>query len=91
MMLMTRCSPNGFVDSFKPELIADRVRRSHALLEFASLEYVPWFNHERLHSLLGGMFLQLNGRRRIRLWRSGPTAEWLPGRASWGGLYNLDR
>jgi putative transposase len=43
----------SFVDSFKTELIADRVWRSRGQLEFAILEYIAWFNHERLHSSLG--------------------------------------
>ncbi|MGI8412848.1 MAG: integrase core domain-containing protein [Solirubrobacteraceae bacterium] len=43
----------SFVDSFKTELIADRVWRTHAQLELAVVEYVAWFNHVRLHSSLG--------------------------------------
>jgi putative transposase len=43
----------SFVDSFKTELIADRVRRSRAQLELATVEYISWFNHDRLHSALG--------------------------------------
>ena len=43
----------SFVDSFKTELIADRVWRSRAQLELAVVEYIGWFNHERLHSALG--------------------------------------
>ena len=43
----------SFVDSFKTELIADRVWRTRAQLELAVVEYVGWFNHERLHSALG--------------------------------------
>jgi putative transposase len=42
----------SFVDSFKTELIADRVWRSRPQLELAVVEYVGWFNHERLHSAL---------------------------------------
>jgi putative transposase len=42
----------SFVDSFKTELIADRVRR-RSQLELAIVEYVAWFNHHRLHSALG--------------------------------------
>ena len=41
------------VDSYKTELIADRVWRSRAQLELATVEYVGWFNHERLHEALG--------------------------------------
>ena len=41
------------MDSFKTELIADRVWRTHGQLELAIVEYVGWFNHARLHSSLG--------------------------------------
>jgi len=43
----------SFVDSFKTELIADRVWRSRAQLELAVVEYVGWFNNARLHESLG--------------------------------------
>ena len=43
----------SFVDSFKTELIADRVWRTRAQLELAIVEYVGWFNHARLHEALG--------------------------------------
>jgi putative transposase len=43
----------SFVDSFKTELIADRVWRSRAQLELAVVEYIAWFNHDRLHESLG--------------------------------------
>jgi putative transposase len=43
----------SFVDSFKTELIADRVWRSRAQLELAVVEYIGWFNHDRLHQALG--------------------------------------
>jgi Integrase core domain len=43
----------SFVDSFKTELIADRVWRSRSQLELAVVEYVAWFNTTRLHSALG--------------------------------------
>jgi putative transposase len=42
----------SFVDSFKTELIADRVWRSRTQLELAIVEYVGWFNHARLHESL---------------------------------------
>ena len=45
----------SFVDSFKTELIADRVWRSRTQLELAIVEYVAWFNTERLHTSLGGV------------------------------------
>ena len=43
----------SFVDSFKTELIADRVWRTRAQLELATVEYISWFNHDRLHEALG--------------------------------------
>jgi putative transposase len=43
----------SFVDSFKTELIADRVWRSRSQLELATVEYIGWFNHDRLHEALG--------------------------------------
>ena len=43
----------SFVDSFKTELIRDRVWRTRSQLELAIVEYVPWFNTRRLHSALG--------------------------------------
>jgi putative transposase len=43
----------SFVDSFKTELIADRVWRTRSQLELAIIEYVSWFNHHRLHQALG--------------------------------------
>jgi transposase InsO family protein len=45
----------SFVDSFKTELIRDRVRRTRSQLELAIVEYVAWFNNERLHTSLGGV------------------------------------
>jgi putative transposase len=43
----------SFVDSFKTELIADRVWRTRSQLELAIVEWVAWFNAERLHQSLG--------------------------------------
>jgi putative transposase len=43
----------SFVDSFKTELIADRVWMGRSQLELAVVEYVAWFNNERLHEALG--------------------------------------
>jgi putative transposase len=45
----------SFVDSFKTELIADRVWRTRSQLELAIVEYVSWFNHQRLHQSLGDL------------------------------------
>jgi len=42
----------SFVDTFKTELIADRIWRSRSQLELAVVEYVSWFNNERLHESL---------------------------------------
>src|SRR5205823_3174794 len=42
----------SFLDSFKTELTADRVWRSRSQLELATVEYIGWFNHDRLHSAL---------------------------------------
>jgi putative transposase len=42
----------SFVDSYKTELIHDRVWRSRAQLELATVEYVGWFNNDRLHEAL---------------------------------------
>lgn len=45
----------SFVDSFKTELIADRVWRTRTQLELAIVEYVAWFNTDRLHGALDDM------------------------------------
>jgi len=45
----------SFVDSFKTELIADRVWRTRSQLELAVVEYVGWFNNARLHQALGDL------------------------------------
>jgi transposase InsO family protein len=42
----------SFVDSFKTELVADRTWATRSQLELAVLEYVAWFNNERLHEAL---------------------------------------
>jgi putative transposase len=42
----------SFADSFKTELIADRVWMSRSQLELAVVEYVAWFNNTRLHEAL---------------------------------------
>jgi len=48
-------SAESFVDSFKTELIRDRVWRTQTQLELAVVEYVSWFNNERLHTSLEGV------------------------------------
>jgi putative transposase len=42
----------SFVDSFKTELIRDRVWKTRTQLELAAVEWVGWYNHDRLHSAL---------------------------------------
>jgi putative transposase len=39
----------SFADSFKTELIADRVWRTRSQLELAVVEYIGWYNGARLH------------------------------------------
>jgi transposase InsO family protein len=43
----------SFIDSFKTELIADRVWRTRSQLELAIVEWVGWFNNDRLHEARG--------------------------------------
>ena len=43
----------SFVDSLKTELVADRVWRSRSQLELGLVEYISWFNADRLHESLG--------------------------------------
>jgi len=43
----------SFVDTFKTELIADRVWRTQTQLELAIVVWVGWYNNSRLHSMLG--------------------------------------
>jgi putative transposase len=43
----------SFVDSFKTELIKDRVWRTRSQLELAVVEYIGWYNSARLHESLG--------------------------------------
>ena len=45
----------SFVDTFKTELLSDRVWRTRSQLEPAVVEYVSWFNNERLHESLGDL------------------------------------
>ena len=42
----------SFVDSFKTELIRDRVWKTRTQLELAVVEWVGWYNHDRLHTAL---------------------------------------
>jgi len=43
----------SFVDSFKTELVTDRVWQSRSQLELAVVEWISWFNNDRLHESLG--------------------------------------
>jgi putative transposase len=43
----------SFVDTSKTELIADRVWQTRTQLELAIVEWVAWYNTERLHESLG--------------------------------------
>jgi putative transposase len=42
----------SFVDTFKTELITDRVWRTQSQLEQAIVEYIHWYNQDRLHEAL---------------------------------------
>jgi putative transposase len=42
----------SFVDSFKTELIRDRIWRTRSQLELAVVEYIGWYNAARLHESL---------------------------------------
>jgi putative transposase len=48
-------------------VIRDRVWRTRTQLEFAIVEYVAWFNNDRLHASLGDLppaeFQRLHARR----------------------------
>jgi putative transposase len=45
----------SFVDTFKTELIRDRVWRTQSQLELAIVAYIGWYNHQRLHEALGDL------------------------------------
>ncbi len=68
----------SFVDSFKTELITDRVWTSRNQLELAVVEYVGWFNHDRLHESLGDIppaeFEALNAPKQLNQGDRSPTA-----------------
>ena len=50
MTAIANALAESFVDSFKTELIKDRVWHSNTKLELAIVEWVAWFNTRRLHS-----------------------------------------
>ena len=45
----------SFVDSFKTELITDRVWQTRSQVELAIVAYIAWFNRDRLHESLGDL------------------------------------
>jgi putative transposase len=45
----------SFVDSFKTELISDRIWQTRSQLELAVVDYFAWFNTARLHQALGDL------------------------------------
>jgi len=45
----------SFVDSFKTELISDRIWKTKTQLELTVVEYIGWFNEARLHESLGDL------------------------------------
>jgi putative transposase len=49
---LDNAAAESFVDSFKTELIADRTWATRSQLELAVVEYIAWFNNERLHEAL---------------------------------------
>ena len=77
----------SFVDSYKTELISDRVWRSRAQVELATVAWVAWFNHERLHESLGDIppveFEQLHAPRTPPISANGSVTA-LPPRAANG-------
>jgi putative transposase len=68
----------SFVDSYKTELIADRTWRTRSQLELATVEWVAWFNHQRLHESLGDIppveFEQLHAARNEPIPANGSVA-----------------
>ena len=52
MTAIANAMAESFVDTFKTELIKDRVWRTNSQLELAIVEYVAWFNTRRLHTSL---------------------------------------
>ena len=45
----------SFVDTFKTELVKDRIWRATSQLELAIVEWAGWFNSSRLHESLGDL------------------------------------
>jgi transposase InsO family protein len=69
----------SFVDTFKTELIADRVWRTRTQLELAIVEWVAWFNTDRLHESLNDIppaeFETLSSSSTVNLSPSQPRVE----------------
>jgi transposase InsO family protein len=74
----------SFVDSFKTELIADRVWRTRNQLELAIVEWIGWFNTVRLHSALGD-------RPPMQFERTELSAPTVPGLAGFAGSTHTSR
>lgn len=64
----------SFVDTFKTELINDRIWRTRSQLELAIVEWVGWFNSARLHESLGDLAPEEFERRYAA--RNQPVAEY---------------
>jgi putative transposase len=77
----------SFVDSFKTELIRDRVWQTRGQLELAVVAYVAWFNNDRLHEALGDIppveFEQLHAHRLKLDATSSPTTALCDGTDRW--------
>ena len=43
----------SFVDTCNTELLADRVFTTHQSLQLAIVEWVAWYNQQRLHERIG--------------------------------------
>ena len=81
----------SFVDTFKTELIRDRVWRTRSQLELAVLEWVHWFNHDRLHESLGDVPpVDVEGAYWTELATSPPGSSPLPGSESCTLVKNQD-
>ena len=43
----------SFVDTFKTELVTDRVFKTHRALELAIVQWIAWYNNQRLCEVIG--------------------------------------
>ena len=78
MTAIANALAESFVDSYKTELIADRVWRCHAQLELATVDYVARFNTRRLHSSLGNIPPVEHEQRHAAAFAADPEALLLP-------------